>query len=126
MRIFLAVILLVGLSGISGAYGEEVKIGGITFSLGFESLPGKHYYRLDCLRYENGQRSASKKNQKEDKMNSSGLSFRVTKMTPIGFEKLVAGIEIGMILPLSGYEKSWNLPALTPDFSGEVHIPGFC
>lgn len=126
MRIFLAMILLVGLSGVSGAYGEEGKTGGITFGLGFESFPGKYYYRMDCLRYENGQRSASKVNQKEDEINSSGLSFRVTKMTKIGFENLFAGIEMGMLLPISGYEKSFNLPALDSNFTGEVHLPGFC
>ncbi len=123
MRTFLAMVLIVGLSGVSGAYGEEVKAGGMTFSFGFESFPGKHYYQQAYVRYQNGFRVDYKINQKEDEMNFSTLSFRVTKMTETGFENVFAGIEVGVSLPVSGFEKSWNLPALTSDFTGEVSAP---
>lgn len=126
MRIFLAVILLVGLSGVSEAYGGEVETGGITFGLGFESFPGKLYYEQESARYKKGLRSDYKVNPKEDNMSFSVLSLRVTKMTRIGFKNLFAGIEVGMSLAMSGYEKSWNLPVLTPGFLGEIRFPGFC
>lgn len=126
MRIFLATILLLGLLGVSDAYGEEVKTGGITFSLGFESFPGKTYYRLESVKYKKGLRSDSKMNPKEDNMSFSALGFRITKMTRIGFENLFAGIEVGMSLALSGYEKPWNLPAIPLGFWGEISYPRFC
>ena len=126
MRIFLTVVLFVGLSGLSPANGQEVKTGGISFSIGLESFPGKTNYRLECLRYENGEFRDYKTTQGEDAMNSYNLTFRVAKMSQIAFDDFSAGIEVGMSVPVSGYEKSWELPALTPDFSGEIRYPGFC
>jgi|GEM_PF-2378541 len=123
VRIFLAVILLVVLSRVSGAYGEEVKAGGITFSLGFESFPGKHFYVLECVRYQTGSQIDYKYNSREDNMSFSSLSLRVTKMTQIGSKNLFVGMEIGVSFSLSGFEKSWNLPALIPKFSGVVCAP---
>ena len=126
MRIFLTVVLFVGLSGISQASGQEAKTGGISFSVGFESFPGKTYYRLECLRYENGEFRDYKTTQGEDAMNSLNLTFRVAKMSQIAFNDFSAGIEVGMSVPVSGYEESWELPALSPDFTGEIYFPVFC
>ncbi len=126
MRIFLTIILFVALSGLSQANGQEVKTGGITFSVGLESFPGKTYYRLECLRYEDGESRDYKTTQAEDPMNSLNLTLRVAKMGRFGSSNLFAGIEVGVSVPVSGYEKSWNLPALTPDLSGEIHYAGFC
>ena len=126
MRIFLTAILLVGLLGASGVYGEEIKAGGVTFSLGFESFPGKTYYQLESAKYKKGVRIDSKVNPEEEDMSFSSLSLRVTKMTRIGFKNLFAGIEVGMSFAGSGYEKSWDLPVLTYDFWDEIHFPGFC
>ena len=126
MRVFLTIVLFVSLSGLSPANGQEVKTSGISLSVGFESFPGKTYYRLECLRYENGEFRDYKTTQGEDAMNSLNLTFRVAKMSQIAFNDFSAGIEVGMSVPVSCYEKSWNLPALTPEFSGEIRFPAFC
>lgn len=126
MRAFLAIILLVGFLGVSGAYGEEAGGGGITFTIGFESFPGKVYYELESRSYKKGRADDYKTNPQEDDMGFSGLSLRLAKMTPIGFHNFYAGIEVGMLLATSGYERSWNLPAMTPGFTGKVSFPGFC
>jgi hypothetical protein len=126
VRIVLTAILFVVLLGASGVYGDEAKNSGITFSLGFESFPGKTYYQLESVKYKKGVRIDSKVNPKEEDMNFSAFSLRATQMTRIGFKNLSAGIEVGMSFARSGYEKSWDLPVLTYDFWDEIHFPGFC
>jgi hypothetical protein len=126
VRVFLTIVLFVSLSGLSQANAQEAATGGITLSVGFESFPGKTYYRLECLRYENGEFRDYKTTQAKDAMNSLNFTIRVAKMSQITFNAFSAGIEVGMSVPVSGYEKSWELPALTPDFSGQIRFPGFC
>jgi hypothetical protein len=126
VRTFLTIILFVGLSGISPANGQEVKTGGLTFSVGLESFPGKTYYRLECVRYEGGDFKDYKTIQGEDDMNALNLTLRVAKMAQIGSSNFSAGVEVGASVPVSGYEKSWDLPALTSDLTAELHFSAFC
>jgi len=126
VRIFVVVILLLSLLGISEAYMGEAKAGGIAFSFGYESFPGELYYELLSIKYKKGLRVDSKTNPGQENMSFSVLSLRAGKMARIGFGHLFAGIEVGMSLPVSGYEKSWNLPTLTPDIKGVISFPGFC
>jgi hypothetical protein len=98
----------------------------LSSSLGYESFPGKLYYELESVKYKKGLWTDSKINPGQENMSFSVLSLRAAKMTPVGFGNLFAGIEVGMSLAISGYEKSLNLPVLTPAFNGVISFPGFC
>jgi hypothetical protein len=126
VRVFSGLIILVCLLGASGACGQEGETGGITFSFGFDSFPGKHYYRLEGIKYKKGLQDDYKTNPRTDQMRFSGLSLRLSHMARIGLRNLYAGVEVGMYLAVSGYEKPWDLPALAPGFSGKTQFPQFC
>ncbi len=126
MRIFLTIVLFLNLSGAREVLAQKTETGGMTFTVGLESFPGKTYYRLECLRYESGELRDYRTTQDQDAINSWNLTLRVAKMSRTGFKNLLVGIEVGMSVPVSGYEKSWDLPALTSEFSGEIRYPGFC
>lgn len=110
----------------STACGQQGRLAGFAFSLGYESYPGELFYKLTGIRYVNGVPVASRSNPKADDATFVVLSFRVKKMVPTKLRKLSVGAEAGMSVPVSGHEKPWDLPALTPKFSGDIYYPSFC
>ena len=126
MRTWLTISLLVCILLASAAAEADMKGSGVSFSIGFESYPGEFFYRLDGVRYLSGIPRDYKFNPNTDGAAFSVLSLRARKMVPLGSGNVSAGIEVGMSLPISGYEKSWSLPALTPKFTGDIYYAAFC
>jgi hypothetical protein len=124
-RIFIAVILF-GVLLLMQTLGKDARADGITFTLGFESFPGKYYYRMDGLRYEDGHNTDYRYFPADDDINFTTLSLRIAKMAPIGHRNLLAGVEVGMAFTISDYEQPWDVPSLTDGFYGDVYFPGFC
>lgn len=126
MRTWLTLSLLACILLASVAAEADMKGSGVSFSIGFESYPGEFCYRLDGVRYLSGVARDYKFNPKTDGAAFSVLSLRVRKMVQLGSSKFSAGLEVGMSLPISGYEKSWSLPALTGKFTGDIYYAAFC
>jgi hypothetical protein len=126
MRIVSTLIVVFGILIPQEAIGGEAEAGGIQFSLGFESYPGKLFYRLDGIRYISGSARDFRYNPVSDDATFVVLSLRVKKKVPVGVRDLSVGLESGVSLPVSGYQKSWDLPALTSEVTGDIYFPSFC
>ena len=126
MRIWLTLSLLGCILLAPASAGAETEGSGISLDIGFESYPGEFFYRLDGVRYLSGVARDYRFNQKTDDVAFSVLSLRVSKMVQLGSSRFFAGIEVGMSVPISGYEKSGSLPALTGKFTGDIYYAAFC
>lgn len=126
MRMILALLVIVCFWVPPGACRGDVNTLGVTFTLGFESYPGKLFYRLDGIRYVSGTTRDHKYNPMVENVTFAVFSARVARLVPLGWEGLSAGLELGISTPLSGYSKSWSLPALAPKFTGDIYFPSFC
>ncbi len=126
MRIVLALLVVLCILIPQEGSGEEVKVGGICFSLGFESYPGKLFYRLDGIRYISGTAHDFRYNPESEDAAFVVLSLRAKREIPLGVRDFSVGLEMGVSLPVAGYEKSWDLPALTSEVTGDVYFPSFC
>jgi hypothetical protein len=105
---------------------EQTGIGGMRFTLGFESYPGKLYYRLDGFRYINGTLRDVRYRPASEDIAFETFSLRATRLVGTGLPHLRAGLEVGISLPASAYCKSWNVPAITPKLTQDFYFPSFC
>lgn len=105
---FFAVVLL-SLS----AYAGGVENGGITYSVGYQQIPGKNFQDVWSFSYVAGAMQPTVSvNQLDEDMGLSNLILRISKMSPLSVNKnLLAGIEIGYGLSPNTYAKEWSLPA---------------
>jgi len=126
MRTIMLSLVLLCLSTPQAAWGDEGRIGGMAFTLGFESYPGKLHYRLDGVRYISGTSRDFRFNPVSEDIAFKTLSLRATKLMRTGLGGLWAGLEVGIALPVYDYRKSWDLPALTPKLTQDVYFPSFC
>jgi len=108
------------------AHGADTDHRGIVFEAGFESYPGKLYYRLDGFRYINGTLRDVMYRPSSQEITFRTFSLRATGLVGTGFPHLRAGLEVGISLPASAYRKSWDVPALTPKLTGDFYFPSFC
>jgi hypothetical protein len=104
----------------------ETNCRGIAFEVGFESYPGKLYYRLDGFRYLNGTLRDVRYQPTSENIAFGTFGLRATGLVPTGFPHLWAGLEVGISLPVSWYRKSWNVPALVPKLTRDYYFPSFC
>jgi hypothetical protein len=127
MRIIWISLLLLCLSAPQVVRGEEEpKIGGMRFGLGFESYPGKLYYRLDGFRYINGTLRDVMYRPSSQDITFRTFSLRATGLVRTGFPHLRVGLEVGISFPVSAFQKSWDVPALTPKLTQDFYFPSFC
>jgi hypothetical protein len=126
MRIIPSLLIIVCSLAAQGTWGAEKTAGGVTFTLGFESLPGKLFYRQDGIRYLSGTKRDFRYDQIVENVDFTVAILRVGKLVPLGSTGLSAGLEVGMSAPLAEYNKSWEFPALAPKFTGDVFFPSFC
>jgi hypothetical protein len=108
------------------ARGADTGHRGMAFEIGFESYPGRLYYRLDGFRYINGTLRDVKYRPSREDITFRTFSFRATGLVRTGFPHLRAGLEVGISLPASAYGKSWDVPALTPKLTQDFYFPSFC
>ncbi|MGM0442511.1 MAG: hypothetical protein ACQEQC_08850, partial [Elusimicrobiota bacterium] len=123
------ILAIVGVfSVITAVQAQQINFGGVNVSVGYDSVPGKFYYIENVAEYEDGSISKSRETQGEEEFRSGMVSLRVSKMSSIMNatldENLSAGIEVGASLPISGLDKSWELPADPDnDYTGTVRGP---
>jgi hypothetical protein len=125
-RIWILMLLVCLWSPQAVGAGQQARIGGMSFSLGFESYPGRLYYRLDGFRYINGSLRDVKYRPTSQDIAFQEFSLRAAALGATGFPHLRAGLELGISIPVSGHLKSWNVPAITPKLTGDFYFPSFC
>ena len=97
----------------SAIYAQEAKVGDVSIKLGYESFPGTFFSTETSIdttasNVEIYQQAA------EESATFSGLSVRMSKMANIFTEGMSGGIEVGFAMPLSGFEKTWEIAAVDP------------
>lgn len=95
-------------------------LGAVEINMGIEMLSGKFYYLEKTADYKKGDlwwmgADRAKVAQANDDMKFTNVAFRLNHTKPILMDGLSAGIEVGMSIPVSGYEKTWSVPAGTID-----------